>query len=103
MITTAFINIFEQRVGAVAWDTTTEMASFEFDPKFNLEKLPIPPIKMPSKNRIYSFPEHRSSETFKRMPALLADALPDRCGKDLVSSWLGRQGRRDGSLNPCDL
>lgn len=45
MVTTAFINIFGQRVGAVAYDTTTEMASFEYDPKFNLEKLPIAPIK----------------------------------------------------------
>lgn len=56
MVTTAFINIFGQRVGAVAWDTTTGMTSFEYDPKFNLEKLPIAPIKMPSQNRIYSFP-----------------------------------------------
>ena len=103
MVTTAFINIFGQRVGAVAWDTTTEMASFEYDPKFNLEKLPIAPIKMPSKNRIYSFPEHRNSETFKGMPGLLADALPDRYGKDLINAWLARQGRPDDSLNPVEL
>ena len=56
MVTKAFINIFGQRVGAVAWDTTTEMVSFECGPKFNLEKLPIAPIKMPSQNRFYSFP-----------------------------------------------
>lgn len=103
MVTTAFINIFGQRVGAVAWDTTTEMASFEYDPKFYLEKLPIAPIKMPSKSRIYSFPEHRNSETFKGMPGLLADALPDRYGKDLINAWLARQGRPDDSLNPVEL
>lgn len=103
MVTTAFINIFGQRVGAVAYDTTTEMASFEYDPKFNLEKLPIAPIKMPSKNRIYSFPEHRNSETFKGMPGLLADTLPDRYGKDLINAWLARQGRPDDSLNPVEL
>lgn len=103
MVTTAFINIFKQRVGAVAWDTTTEMTSFEYDPKFNLEKLAIAPIKMPSKNRIYSFPEHRNNETFKGMPGLLADALPDRYGKDLINAWLARQGRPDDSLNPVEL
>lgn len=103
MVTTAFINIFGQRVGAVAWDTTTKMASFEYDPKFNLKKLPIAPLKMPSKNIVYSFAEHRNSETFKGMPGLLADALPDRYGKDLINAWLARQGRPDDSLNPVEL
>lgn len=94
MVRIAFVNIFGQRVGAVAWNADTEMASFEYDPKYNLEKLSIAPIKMPSKNRIYSFfPEHRNSETFKGMPGLLADVLPDRYGKDLINSWLARQGR----------
>lgn len=103
MVTTAFINIFGQRVGAVAWDPDTEIASFEYDPKFNLDKLPIAPIKMPNANRIYSFPEHRANETFKGMPGLLADALPDRYGKDLINAWLARQGRPDDSLNPVEL
>jgi len=103
MVTTAFITLFGQRVGAVAWDTTTGLATFEYDPKFNLEKLPIAPIKMPSKNRIYSFPEHRNNVTFKGMPGLLADALPDRYGKDLINAWLARQGRPQDSLNPVEL
>lgn len=103
MVSTAFVNIFGHRVGAVAWDEETQMASFEYDPKFNLEKLPIAPIKMPSKGRIYSFAEHRSNETFKGLPGLLADALPDRYGKDLINAWLARQGRPDDSLNPVEL
>ncbi len=103
MVTTAFINIFGKRVGAVAWDPDTEMASFEYDPKFDLEKLPIAPIKMPQQNKIYSFAEHRNNDTFKGLPGLLADALPDRYGKDLINAWLARQGRPDDSLNPVEL
>lgn len=103
MVTTAFINIYGKRVGAVAWDPDRGLASFEYDPQFNLEKLPIAPIKMPNKNRIYSFPEFRDSETFKGMPGLLADALPDRYGKELINAWLARQGRPDNSLNPVEL
>lgn len=68
MVTTAFINIHGKRVGAVAWDPNRGLASFEYDPQFKLEELPIAPIKMPNKNRIYSFPEFRDSETFKGMP-----------------------------------
>lgn len=103
MVTTAYINIFGQRVGAVAWDPDRELAVFEYDQKFDLEKFPIAPIKMPLKNKIYSFPENRENETFKGMPGLLADALPDRYGKDLINAWLARQGRPDDSLNPVEL
>src|SRR5690554_2707405 len=103
MVTTAFVNIYGKRVGAVAWDPNRGLASFEYDPQFKLEELPIAPIKMPNKNRIYSFPEFRDSETFKGMPGLLADALPDRYGKELINAWLARQGRPENSLNPVEL
>jgi serine/threonine-protein kinase HipA len=103
MVTTAYINIWGKRVGAVAWNPATELASFEYDPKFPLQQFPIAPIKMPSKKGIYSFPELRGSATFKGLPGLLADALPDRYGKELINSWLARQGRPDNSLNPVEL
>ena len=103
MVTTAFVRLYGQLVGAVAWDAQRGIASFEYDPKFNLEQFPIAPLKMPTKNRIYSFPEFRDSETFKGLPGLLADALPDRYGKELINAWLARQGRPDNSLNPVEL
>ncbi|MGL4581769.1 MAG: HipA N-terminal domain-containing protein, partial [Flavobacterium sp.] len=103
MVTTAFVNIYGQRVGAVAWDDSRGLANFEYDSKFKLERLPIAPIKMPNSNRIYNFPEFIANETFKGLPGLLADALPDRYGKDLINAWLARQGRPDNSLNPVEL
>lgn len=103
MVTTAFINIYGKRVGAVAWDADRGLANFEYDPTFPIDRYPIAPIKMPVKNRIYNFPEFRDSETFKGLPGLLADALPDRYGRDLINAWLARQGRPDNSLNPVEL
>ncbi|ALU27997.1 MULTISPECIES: HipA N-terminal domain-containing protein [Myroides] len=88
---------------ANVWDPNRGLASFEYDPQFKLEELPIAPIKMPNKNRIYNFPEFRDNDTFKGMPGLLADALPDRYGKELINAWLARQGRPDNSLNPVEL
>ncbi|WP_343624774.1 type II toxin-antitoxin system HipA family toxin [Flavobacterium lindanitolerans] len=103
MVTTAYVNIWGKRIGAVAWNSDTELASFEYDPKFTLQQWPVAPIKMPSNNKVYSFPELRANETFKGLPGLLADALPDRYGKDLINGWLARQGRPDNSLNPVEL
>lgn len=39
MITTAFIKIWDETVGAVAWNVETGMASFEYDPKFITKKM----------------------------------------------------------------
>lgn len=38
MITTAFINIWNKRVGAIAWDVDTVLASFEFESSFLTNK-----------------------------------------------------------------
>ncbi|RAV29893.1 type II toxin-antitoxin system HipA family toxin [Sinomicrobium soli] len=103
MVTTAYINVWGQRVGAVAWNPDTALGSFEYDPKFALDRYPVSPIKMPDKDRIYSFPELGLSETFRGLPGLLADALPDKYGKELINVWLAQQGRPENSLNPVEL
>ncbi len=103
MVTTAFVKLWGQIVGAIAWNPETEVASFEYDPKFDLEKYAVSPIKLPTKNRIYSFPELRNVETFKGLPGLLADSLPDKYGKELINVWLAQNGRPENSLNPVEL
>lgn len=34
MITTAYINIWNERVGAIAWNENTGIATFEYQPSF---------------------------------------------------------------------
>jgi len=58
-------------------------------------------------SRIYSFPELRQNRdttenTFKGLPGLLSDALPDAYGNKLINTWLVRQGRPENSMNPVE-
>ncbi|WP_309640709.1 type II toxin-antitoxin system HipA family toxin [Flavobacterium sp.] len=105
MITTAFINLWDERVGAVAWDTNTQTASFEYDPKFVAKQWELAPLKMPlhQANQIFSFPDLVRSATFKGLPGLLADVLPDKYGNQLINAWLAQNGRPENSLNPVEL
>lgn len=103
MVRTAYIKLWGQLVGAVAWDEKQQIASFEYDTKFIQSQLAIAPIKMPLVKRIFSFPELRGNSTFKGLPGLLADVLPDRYGTDLINIWLAQNGRPEGSLNPVEL
>ena len=105
MITTAFINIWKHRAGAIAWDDSTGLGSFEFEPSFFKNNLDISPLKMPVSipaGKIFSFPELRTSNSFRGLPGLLADLLPDRYGNALINAWLARHGRPLNSMNPVE-
>lgn len=106
----AEVNIWGKLAGAVAWDKESGFAAFEYDPKFKELGWDLAPLKMPvSDNRnLYSFPElvkdkNTVYDTFKGLPGLLADALPDKYGNQLINLWLARQGRPQDSMNPVEM
>ena len=106
---TAFVKIWGNIVGAVYWDDDKGLASFEYDPKFKALGIDLAPIKMPiqSNARVFSFPELRIKteseyDTFKGLPGLLADVLPDKYGNQLINSWLAQNGRPENSMNPVE-
>jgi len=107
MIETAYINLWNKRVGAIAWDSATGAGSFEFEPSFLRQNLDISPLKMPITEarggRIFSFPDLVRSPTFKGMPGLLSDVLPDKYGNALINAWLAQNGRPENSLNPVEI
>lgn len=109
MVDFAEVKIWGELVGAVIWDSDKRLSSFQYDTKFISKGWEISPIKMPLKNgtRIYSFPELRLTrgeniDTFKGLPGLLADALPDKYGNQLINVWLAQHGRPADSMNPVE-
>lgn len=103
MVKRAFVKLWGKRIGAVAWDENQELGFFEYDRKFLDAGLSISPIRMPLNPRVYSFPELHNTLTFKGLPGLLADSLPDKYGNELINIWLARNGRPENSLNPVEL
>lgn len=106
----AEVKIWKELVGAVAWNDDVGVASFEYDPKFKKLGRDLSPFKMPisSAKSQFSFPELRKnknaeSDTFKGLPGLLADVLPDKYGNQLINMWLAKQGRAQDSMNPIEL
>ena len=103
MIQTAFVHIWNKRVGAVAWNEQDGTASFEYDPDFAATGWELSPIAMRlSDLRMHRFPEHRNTSTFKGLPGLLADVLPDKYGNALINQWLVRNQRPANSINPVE-
>ena len=106
MITTAYINIWNKRVGAIAWDDSNGLASFEYETSFLANNWDLAPLKMPilgADKKVFSFPELRGTSTFKGLPGLLADVLPDKYGNSIINAWLASNGRPADSMNPVEL
>jgi len=107
---TAYVKIWGELVGAVAWNEATGIATFEYDPKFRQLNWDLAPLQMPirSEKTIFEFPSLRkkpdaSTDAFKGLPGLLADMLPDRYGHELINLWLAQQGRPLNSMNPVEM
>ena len=106
----AEVKIWGKFVGAVAWDTDNGLATFEYEPKFKSLNWDLAPLKMPiheNRNR-FSFPELQKDkksayDTFKGLPGILADALPDTYGNQMINLWLAQQGRPQDSMNPVEM
>ncbi len=106
----AFVKIWGKLVGAVAWDEKSGIASFEYDSRFKTFGIDLSPFKMPIDKRqtIFSFPELRRNtqspfDTFKGLPGLLADVLPDKYGNQLINLYLAQNGRPADSMNPVEM
>ncbi len=100
MVDVARVNMFGLPVGTFRWDERYSVAAFEYDASFLGRGLEPSPLMMPVREgRVYSF-AGLDKETFKGLPGMLADSLPDTYGRALFDRWLALTGRR--SSNPIE-
>lgn len=105
MLKSAYVHIWNKLAGAIAWNSEKRTGSFEYHPEFLETNWNLSPFKMPlenAKGTIFSFLETRDNATFKGLPGLLADVLPDKYGNALINAWLSRNGRSPDSLSPIE-
>jgi serine/threonine-protein kinase HipA len=100
-MTVAAVELWGTRIGAVALTGSTGIASFQYEPAFLASGIQLSPLRMPLADRIYSFAD-LSPRTFRGLPGLLVDSLPDRFGNNLINAWLARQGRPADSLDAVE-
>ena len=106
MVTHATVKLWGQVVGLVIWDDSEHRARFQYARSFVNSGLDVAPLMMPLKDaeggeRVFAFGRLKD-ETFRGLPGLLADSLPDRFGEQLMNAWLATQNRPAGSSNPVE-
>src|SRR5690554_5072526 len=89
----------QHEVGAVSFDTQTGLGAFEYAPSFIDKGIELSPLKMPLAQGIYSFPE-LDFNTFKGLPGLVADSLPDDFGNAVLNAWVAMRGKSPNDITP---
>ncbi|MDE6557301.1 MAG: type II toxin-antitoxin system HipA family toxin [Duncaniella sp.] len=97
MVDVAKVNLYGQQMGSVRWDSGRNIALFEYADNFIGKGLEPSPILMPVRHgRVYTFGDIGRG-TFKGLPGMLADSLPDTYGRALFDRWLALTGRQSGN------
>lgn len=100
-MTRALVNLWGRQIGAILWDSDRSVGVFEYTPEFARSGIEVAPLTMPLQSGVYDFPA-LGYETFKGLPGMLADSLPDKFGNAVIDRWLAEQGRTADSFNPVE-
>ena len=105
METVIKLKLWNENVAAVAWDKEKEYATIEFYKSFANKNWDIAPLQMPINDilrgeRIFFFPANRN-KTFRGLPAMLADSLPDDYGSSVINEWFASKNRM-ADVSPLD-
>ncbi|HWZ44676.1 MAG TPA: type II toxin-antitoxin system HipA family toxin [Candidatus Saccharimonadales bacterium] len=97
------VRIWEQRVGAVAPDPRLGGYVFAYAPAWRRTGIELAPLTMPLGGSGESFVFLNLAEaTFHRLPGMLADALPDEFGNNLINAWMAQRGIAKSEVTELD-
>jgi serine/threonine-protein kinase HipA len=98
----AKVSLWGTDIAVVGLDEGEATASFEYTPEFAASGIEVSPLRMPLReSSVYRFPA-LAEQSFRGLPGLLADSLPDHYGNALIDAWLATQGREPGSFNAVE-
>lgn len=98
MIKVAKVRLWGTIIGYFYLNESIGYISFEYDENFLNMGIEVSPIMMPLSNRLYEFPQLVNT-SFKGVPGLLSDSLPDNFGNAVIDKWLANEGRTSDSFN----
>lgn len=100
----AEVKLWGRLVGALSYDSNTQLTSFQYAEKWVKSGIEIAPLHMPlsaQASQVFQFPQ-LNTNTYRGLPAIFADTLPDDFGNAVISAWLAKNGRDSASFNSIE-
>ena len=76
-------------------------ATFEYDPSFINSGINLSPIQMKGPPHRYTFND-LSKRSFKGLPGIIADSLPDRYGSQLIDAYMAKKNLPPSEVTSLD-
>ena len=95
-------HLWGEHIGSVALDQRYGYYAFQYTPAFANKAIEPSPLRMRANpEEVYLFTDLPDA-TYKRLPALLSDALPDDFGNALINRYMADQGIAAANVTPLD-
>lgn len=88
----AGVFLWGTKIGTVVQEDSAQAAVFTYEKDFLRSGIEVSPLRMPLSEQNYSFPG-LPRESFRGLPGMLADSLPDRYGTKLLERAFAERGR----------
>ena len=95
------VRIWGKKLGAVALDPALGFYVFEYNKAFLRSRMEVSPLTMSLSDQPYVFTD-LPTMTYRRLPPLLSDALPDDFGNALIDAWMAKQGVSSNAITALD-
>ncbi|MGB4065118.1 MAG: type II toxin-antitoxin system HipA family toxin [Azonexus sp.] len=95
------VHLWGQLMGAVALDPAYGFYAFAYAPSFIAKGVEPSPLRMPLREDPYIFTD-LPRETYKALPAMLSDALPDDFGNALINKYMADRGIPANQVSEID-
>ena len=96
-VRTVKVNLWGTPIGYLH-QMDNSLIGFQYDDKFLSSGIEVSPLRMPLSGGTYSFPS-LPENTFKGLPGMVADSLPDKFGNIVIKKYLESLGRSEDFLS----
>lgn len=103
MIKSLRVILWDEEIGRLAWDEQRRLSYFIYNPEFVKKGLNISPLAAPIDSVRALVPVWGENEKiYQKLPAFIADSLPDAWGNQLFDLWRQQNRLAGADINPLE-
>lgn len=103
MVKTLRVILWGEEIGRLAWDEHRRSSYFTYSPEFVRKGLNVSPLVAPIDGvRVLAPVWGEEAKIYQRLPAFVADSLPDAWGNQLFDLWRQQNHLSNADITPLD-
>ncbi len=95
--------LWDEEIGRLAWDDRRKLSYFTYNPEFVKKGLEVSPLAAPIGQTRGMLPVWgEDAKIYQKLPAFVADSLPDAWGNQLFDLWRQQNHLSNSDITPLD-